>query len=259
MISLSYLVGGAIVSIEFDATIREEHQGTTTVTEHNVEVGANVSDHARPELRKITCDVCVSNTPIRVPLTNTDGVTGDFTAIDIDVPGKIDIPRILPGIGLAGAIDRDLFRTTDVTKVTVLNFGGPDIVDTTVAGGTKIAKAAMNRVLSVYNELEFLRTSSTLVTIDSFLQQYTNMVIKTVSAPRNVSDGTAMVFSFMATEIRFVESQIVAVKADVGVAKTTNGNQPTKKPNERQVTLGKAGAVKIGVSTPTARPLAPLN
>lgn len=241
MITLSYLAGGAIQFIEFDATVREEHAGVTTVTELNVERGANVSDHARPELRRISCDVVVTNTPIRAPNTNTDGVTGSVSSTEVDVAERVNIPRVLPGIGLAEAIaGNEVLNQTVAREVQVLNFDGP-----------------LNRVLSVYNELELLRTSSTLVTIDSSLQQYTNMVIRSVTAPRGPADGSSITFSFIATEIRFVDSKIVAVKADAGTTKTSKGPQPTKNVVDPLRSTGKAAAIKAGVATATARPLAP--
>src|SRR5258707_82000 len=114
---LSYEAGGALVTIEFDSTIREEHHGTTTVTEHAVEKGANISDHARPELDRITCDVIVSNTPIRSPNTNTDGVTGQFQLSELKTSSAQQFPRVLPGVGLLTDIFKDQLRTTQVTQV----------------------------------------------------------------------------------------------------------------------------------------------
>lgn len=242
MITLSYLAGQTLQFIEFDATLREEHAGVTTVTEHNVETGANISDHARPELRKITFDVTVTNTPIKAPTTNTDGVTGSVSATQVDVATRVNLPRILPGIGLAEAIaGNEVLNQTVVREIQVLNFDAP-----------------LNRVRSVYDDLEKLRVESTLVTIDSSLQQYTSMVIKTVTATRGPADGSSITYAVTATEIRFVDSKIVAVKADPGASKTSKGPQPGKKVDEPLRSTIKATGIKAGLTTATARPLAPL-
>ena len=238
---ISYLAGNSLVSIEIDATIREEHQGTTTITQHNVETGAAVSDHARPEQRKVTADIVITNTPIRVPTTNTDGVSGEFSATDVDVATRVDLPLVLPGIGVAEAIaGNDVLNRTIATSVTVLNFDGP-----------------MNRVLSVYNELELLRTSSTVVQLDTALQQYTNMVLQSVTAPRSAGDGSSITFSIVFGEIRFVDSKVVSV-SDPGTKTTTKGVQATKKVPDSLRSTFKSTAIKAGLSTATARPLAPL-
>jgi hypothetical protein len=234
---LSYLAGGALVFIEVDATIREEHYGETAITEYHVERGANPADHARPGNDRITCDVVITDTPIRVPSTNTDGVRGGFSSVPIEVPAITTIPRILPGVGFAASL---IPQHSETSLVEVLNFDG-----------------TMNRRQSVFNELNLLRTSTTLLNISTPLREYTDMVIRTVSAPRTVADGSSVTFTFMATAITFVDSEIVAVKAD-SVKKKSAGVKPGTKPTEGLRGVVKAGLVKAGAASKTIRPLAPL-
>jgi Dit-like phage tail protein len=226
---LSYLAGGALVSIEVDATIREEHYGETVVTEYHVERGANVADHARPGNDRITCDVVVTDTPIRVPTTNTDGVRGGFSQVELEVPALTHFPRLLPGVGVVTSL---LPKHTEKYSVEVLNFDG-----------------TMNRRQSIYNELTLLRTSTTLVNISTPLREYTDMVIRTVSAPRGPADGSSITFTFVATAITFVDSEIVAVKADA-VKKKSAGVKPGKSadPRDKQSVLDAAGT-KMGALT----------
>src|SRR5581483_1858281 len=161
---LSYSAGGSLVTIEFDATVREEHYGETVITEYHVERGADVADHARPGNDRITCDVVISNTPIRVPSTNTDGARGSFSSLPLSIPTITNIPRVLPGVGLAASL---IPQHTETTMVEVLNFDDE-----------------MNRTQSVYNELTLLRTASTLINVSTPLREYTDLVIRTVTAPR---------------------------------------------------------------------------
>ncbi len=51
-------------AIEFDATTREQHTGETRLTEHPVEEGSAVSDHALDQPDTLTLDVIISNNPI---------------------------------------------------------------------------------------------------------------------------------------------------------------------------------------------------
>lgn len=50
--------------LELDAVVAETHQTDVEVTEHPVEVGANVSDHARLKAGTLTIEGIVSNTPL---------------------------------------------------------------------------------------------------------------------------------------------------------------------------------------------------
>lgn len=53
-----------IDSVELDVVITESHVGAVSVTEHPVEQGANISDHAQEKPDMLTMTAIVSNTPI---------------------------------------------------------------------------------------------------------------------------------------------------------------------------------------------------
>lgn len=53
----------AIGALELDASVTEGHEGEVEVTEHPVEVGANVSDHARIKPDTLTLEGVISATP----------------------------------------------------------------------------------------------------------------------------------------------------------------------------------------------------
>ncbi len=188
---LSYLAGGSLVFIEFDATMKEDPVGATTVSEYHVETGADIADHARTELDRVSFDVIVSNTPVRVPATNRDGVDGGFALEGVTVETITQFPRILPGVGLI--TDLLPHGSTNV-MFEVLKFDG-----------------TMDRTRSVYNELRLLQTTSTLVNFSTHLREFVNMTITNLSAPRNAADGTCVTFSFSAKEIRFVDSEVTSI------------------------------------------------
>lgn len=63
--TLLYTVKRAqIDSIELDAAISENHTGNVEVTEHPVESGFNITDHARPSAETLQIEGFISNTPI---------------------------------------------------------------------------------------------------------------------------------------------------------------------------------------------------
>lgn len=63
---LSNLRRAKIDALELDASLSETHASDVDVTEHPVEQGANISDHARKLPHKLTLEGIVTNTPIGV-------------------------------------------------------------------------------------------------------------------------------------------------------------------------------------------------
>lgn len=53
-----------IDAITLDASIKETHKSTVEITEHPVEDGAVISDHARTKPAEITIEGMISNTPV---------------------------------------------------------------------------------------------------------------------------------------------------------------------------------------------------
>lgn len=51
-------------SIQFDATLTEQHSGEVDFTEHPVEQGADISDHARPKQKQLVLDCFLTDTPL---------------------------------------------------------------------------------------------------------------------------------------------------------------------------------------------------
>ncbi len=51
-------------SVEFDASVDEDHTGENEVTDFPVEEGANVTDHSRPKPRLLTVHGFITGTPV---------------------------------------------------------------------------------------------------------------------------------------------------------------------------------------------------
>lgn len=213
--------GGLII---FDATLREGHESANVVTEHAVELGSNVADHVRPELARFSCDVYVTNTPLTLNPTNTDGATGSFASNDITVKEKGGLPIGIPGVGAAlagsGVLDQDVTYSPVVL----------------------LFSAEFDRVSSVYRELEQLRASATIVTITTRFRQYDNMLIEHLSAPRNADDGEAVTFTIDAKQVLFAETQTVQVPASKtgqkNVPKGPQATTPSTKADEQSYLYG---------------------
>ena len=76
--------------LELDASISESHTGEVEVTEHPIERGADITDHARPKPDRVTIEGLVSNTPLhRVPVQNGDADTAYTILRDIKDKAKL--------------------------------------------------------------------------------------------------------------------------------------------------------------------------
>jgi hypothetical protein len=51
-------------AVEFDCVEKETHQLQNKLTDYPVEQGANITDHSRPEPRRVTLDIIQTNTPL---------------------------------------------------------------------------------------------------------------------------------------------------------------------------------------------------
>jgi len=71
-----------------DASINEQHTTTAEVTLHQVETGADITDHIRPIPQRLTIEGIVSNTPIGGVSSYMNGVTGSVQTVSRMVGGK---------------------------------------------------------------------------------------------------------------------------------------------------------------------------
>lgn len=50
--------------LDFDLTLSETHELAADITDHPVEEGADITDNSRPQPRKFSCEVFITNTPV---------------------------------------------------------------------------------------------------------------------------------------------------------------------------------------------------
>lgn len=81
-----------IDQLVLDASVTESHTGEVEVTEHPVEQGANIADHARPKPDSVTIEGIVSNTPLShaqaTRITESQGVTFETTSLADAIAGQ---------------------------------------------------------------------------------------------------------------------------------------------------------------------------
>jgi hypothetical protein len=197
-------------SIIFDASLREGHEGETDVTVHPVELGADVADHARTKPRKFSVDAFVTNTPIDVPETNMDGVTGSVSGVDLDLPvPPFSFPIGVPGLGAVAKV-AGLTGSKPQARANALNFSGP-----------------FDRIGSVLRDLWDIQESAEEISVVTGIRRYDHMLIARISAPRTAETSGGMTFTIDFAEIRKVATKTVAVPKDKSAKSAkSKGSQP---------------------------------
>lgn len=177
----------SIGSVELDASVSETHQGDVDVTEHPVERGANIADHARPKPESITIEGLISNTPLPAP-------------------------------------------NGQLTKVTS---GSAEFDSRSELQPTRSGQA--------YADLLALKDRGELLTVVTALRVYDNMILTSLSVPRDARTGQALRFSATLKQVKVVTSQLVKVVAvQKAQPKVKLGKKGT--PETPPATRGKSGA-----------------
>lgn len=97
---------GAPGAIDVDVSQREGHELGAESTDHAVERGADISDHAKPTNGTVTFEGVVSNHPLEVPRTQMDGVTGSVQSVPLRSGGHASALKFSAAFDRARAVDR---------------------------------------------------------------------------------------------------------------------------------------------------------
>lgn len=219
-----------------DLILAEHHENTVDITEHPVEVGANITDNIRQTLNEFTIDVWLTNTPIV-----TDELEGrGFEDLAEYNPPVYEIPFSLTPGGLfraaGGAIGAAVDAITGAqpkgpVKFRVLQFDTP-----------------FDRPREVQSALIKYQSAGVLFDVITSARFYKGMAIKSVSMTREEPGGAPM--SIALKEIKTVSSSSVAApKTDElrGQKKTSAGAQSGKDGSSSSASLAVKAADSVGV------------
>lgn len=231
---------GAQASLELDVDTQESHELVSDITEHPVEEGADVTDHVRPRLRRVTIEGFVSDTP----LLGNPGVAdvAEFKSFELQIPEKPTLISLSAGLQAGiSAIGDALFGAPAPPKVTMLTLDD-----------------VKSRKRAIYDALEDVRINARICRVITSLHEYDNMLIEQVTPTRTPEDGNGAVFSVVFKELIQVTSDVViapvpaetlgAVKKSAGAknAKTDEGKADEKK-RTILLQMAKTGAEFFGV------------
>ncbi len=202
-------------SLFFDVCTEEGQELTSTTTEHPVEDGANVSDHVKRELDKVTLEVFVSNAPIY----DWNDRGGKVSKVEIKLqhykaPFAPTPGAVFSAIGgaLKDAVGALLGRKEEYGAQVLQWDNSFDAVGETLA------------------VLEGLKNDVQLVDVVLPSKDYANMFLEHIAVSGNATTGTGRSFALSFKEIRKV-----AVRT-VNAPKPTELRAQTKKPKGAQAT-----------------------
>lgn len=185
------LEDGSEASAIFDVVTEETHELSNTVTEHEVEAGANISDHVRIDLNKFSVSGYVSNAPL---LTNPGVVEqGSFKQIELQIP-----PQPFK-VGLSSAISAGVSALGDAIMGAA---GAPKLI-------TFRFDSYQDRVRAMTLILDEARTRAAPVRIHTRVRELENMQFASIVITRTPEDGTGATFTLQLQELRTVSSELV--------------------------------------------------
>ncbi len=239
--------------IRLDSVQSTTPEDSMTITDHPVEQGANVVDHAREEPTRLSIEGTVSSIPNRA--VDTDA---SFQTIELEAPTMfatdpqtitLDVPK--PPLALTPS---GLIRAA-VTGIGDAIFGGPNL-DATFSGEPKPGDAPFkaqvyqqnaprNRVRDVYEALLRVQSKRLFCTISTRDRELTDMLIERIAEPRSVEDGGSAKFQIDFKRVRVAASRTVAApkpteeRGKTSVNKGAQAGTKDEDPKQRRKTLAK--------------------
>lgn len=206
---------GEVVTVVFDAITTMTPEDTVDITEHPVEEGADVTDHARSNAGRLTIEGIVSLAPNAAIDTDVG-----LEKVDLQVDGRkpgapktitLDIPSPPIQFSESGLI------TAGVGALKGALFGAPKAK---VNGGTipSLYNAQVtvlqqdsprNRVRDIYDTLLKVKDQHALITVLTLHRDHFDMMIERIAEPRTAEEGASAKFQIDLKQIRTVSSQQV--------------------------------------------------
>lgn len=201
---------GAVTLAEFDIDENETHDLTNVITEHPVEVGSDIADNVRPQLRRFSVQGFVSDSP----LLSNPGVVAIASYVDVELQIP-DYPQIISEsalIGAAiGAVGSALFGAPKKPKARLLTLSD-----------SKSRKREMFRIL------EDAQVNAREISVLTSMTTYENMCIEEIVVTREPNSGNGASFNVSLKEIVFVTSEVTDAPEPAeltGSSKTSSGSQ----------------------------------
>lgn len=180
LFSITTADGSAIPDIVAQATFEERHSDELEITEHPVQQGAMISDHAFKRPSEVVLHMGWSNSP-----------TSSGNLID-------------PLIAAAASL-----------KSSVLNAADAAGLKTAIPGIQSSASGAnVTQIRAIYDSLVQLQSSRALFTLYTGKRTYKNMICKSLSLTTDFKSENSLPITMTCKEIILVNAQTVSLSKD---------------------------------------------
>lgn len=198
----------AIGAFVAHATIEEQHQDDLQITDHPVEVGANITDHAYKK---------PSSVVIKAAWSNQASAANILQSAAQAVTGTIN--------GAAGI-------ASQVSGA----FGGPSFSDVTGNSAKSIK--------DTYEDMLVLQGKRTLIDVYTGKRSYRNMLIESVTETTNSDTENSLVLTIKLREVILVSTRTVTLSS-VGIASSSDQLKIPYK-NATQTSSGSKQLIPVG-------------
>lgn len=190
----------AIGPIVAAVTIEEKHTDTVEITDHPIEQGATISDHAFQRPPELTLRVAWSNSPGGAAGLY-GGVADYLTSVVQGQVGNLGSKAINGAIG----------------NSPVGNIVGQAVIGAGVASFTQALNTGTGKgtsaVQDIYQQLLKLQISVTPFTIYTGKRKYDNMLIKTMTVETDRTTENSLVATLNCRQVMIVSTSVLAVSA----------------------------------------------
>lgn len=186
--------------IVLDVSLSENHQRTSVVTQSEIEDGSAIHDHVVLNPKQLIIEGFISDTPLAF---NSIGVDKSFSGL------------VKSGVGLIAGT-----AVSGVTSALNNAFGGKNstasnLAQVTAALGVASLAAKITglprKVEDIFAVLEELWVDREPFTVATKLHVYDNMIIASLSVPRNARIGRGIQFTATLQQITIVKSSTIDI------------------------------------------------
>lgn len=227
---------GNVITVVFDAVTSMTPEDTVSITDHPVEVGADVTDHARSNSGRLTLECIMSMVPNA--LDDDTSIQSITVQPVLTLPGGTkQIPLTIPPVPIQfsesgllqagiGAISKAFSGAPKATVNAPRQFQLGSVT-------MNVLKQASprNRVRDIYDILLKVKDDHSLITVLTAHRDHFDMMIERLAEPRTTSDGTSAKFQIDLKQIRTVSSSQVQAPKPVeprAQPKVNKGSQTPK-------------------------------
>ena len=183
-------------------TEEERHQDDLEITDHPVEQGATISDHAFKRPAEVTIKVSWSNSP-----NKSSTISGDLTNAVIDrLSGTVQTAVTNAAQKAIGGSAVGNLAVGKLSELTGLNLAAIAQANTGTGKGT-------TTIQDIYQQLLALQEGRQLIDIYTGKRVYKNMLIKSMSTESSMKTENALPVTLICRQIIIVQTAVVTVTA----------------------------------------------